>query len=82
MKTKAVLFDMDGVLVDVSNSYRLAVKKTAAHFLNREISLDTIQQYKNRGGLNNDWDLTESILHDHGLKVDKEKIIRVFQQFY
>jgi len=82
MKTKAVLFDMDGVLVDVSNSYRLAVKKTAEHFLNREISIDTIQQYKNRGGLNNDWDLTESILHDHGLKVDKEKIIRVFQRFY
>ena len=46
MKTKAVLFDMDGVLVDVSNSYRLVVKKTVNHFLNREISLDTIQ---NRG---------------------------------
>jgi HAD superfamily phosphatase len=82
MKTKAVLFDMDGVLVDVSNSYRLVVKKTLEHFLNCEISPGTIQQYKNRSGLNNDWDLTERILYDYGLKVEKDKIIRVFQRFY
>ncbi len=82
MKKKAVLFDMDGVLVDVSNSYRLAVKQTAERFLDREISLEVIQQYKNRGGLNNDWDLTEQLLLDHGLKIGKEKIIAVFQQIY
>jgi len=82
MKKKAVLFDMDGVLVDVSQSYRLAVKQTAERFLDREISLEVIQQYKNRGGLNNDWDLTEQLLLDHGLKIGKEKIIAVFQQFY
>lgn len=79
---KAVLFDMDGVLVDVSGSYRRAVKQTVETFLAKDISLETIQQYKNRGGLNNDWDLTGSILEDHGAEIRKEKIIEVFQRFY
>ena len=79
---KAVLFDMDGVLVDVSESYRRAVKQTAETFLEVDISLETIQGYKNRGGLNNDWDLTEAIITDHGLTIPKETIIEVFQRFY
>lgn len=79
---KAVLFDMDGVLVDVTGSYRQVIRKTVEEFLKVEISLETIQEYKNRGGLNNDWDLTEYILKDFGLAVEKQKIISVFQQFY
>ena len=65
---RAVLFDMDGVLVDVCRSYRLTIKRTV--------------EYKNRGGFNNDWDLTEAILMDYGIRVEKEKIIDVFQGIY
>jgi len=79
---KAVLFDMDGVLVDVSESYRRAIKQTVETFLAVDISFETIRQYKNRGGLNNDWDLTECILLDHGLIIPKETVIEVFQAFY
>ena len=32
-----LLFDMDGVLVDVSQSYRLVIKKTAEFFTSKEI---------------------------------------------
>jgi HAD superfamily phosphatase len=79
---RAVLFDMDGVLVDVSKSYREAIKQTVLKFSNREISFDEIQQYKNIGGLNNDWDLTEYILRDRSVKANKNTIIEVFQEFY
>jgi HAD superfamily phosphatase len=79
---KAVLFDMDGVLVDVSDSYRLAIKQTVESFSGDEISLETIQEYKNRGGLNNDWDLTECILRERGFNVQKKKIVALFQRFY
>lgn len=79
---KALLFDMDGVLVDVSRSYRVAVQQTVEFFLKQTIELDEIQAYKNRGGLNNDWDLTECILKEKGKKVEKEVIIGVFQQIY
>ena len=61
---KAALFDMDGVLVDVSKSYLVAIQKTVEFYLNMTVGLREIQKYKNRGGLNNDWDLTECILKE------------------
>jgi HAD superfamily phosphatase len=82
MAMKGVLFDMDGVLVDVSRSYRLAIKKTAEYFLGQDIHNSLIQKYKNRGGFNNDWDLTEKILNDNGKKIKKEMIINLFQRLY
>ena len=79
---KAVLFDMDGVLVDVSRSYRLAIKRTVQQFSGKDITFPEIQQYKNRPGTNNDWDVTEQILRDRGQAADRETIIEVFQGYY
>jgi len=79
---QAILFDMDGVLVDVTDSYRMAIKKTAEFFLNEKISLAEIQEFKNRGGYNNDWDLTEAILFSYGKKIPKEQIVERFQEHY
>jgi HAD superfamily phosphatase len=78
---KAILFDMDGVLVDVSSSYRLAIKETANHFLKEDVSPDEIEELK-RKGYNNDWDLTEAIMRSHGLKVPRDEIIKKFQELY
>jgi len=79
---RAVFFDMDGVLVDVSHSYFTAIKKTAEHFTSENITSGEIQQYKNEGGYNDDWDLTEAIILSRGIKIDKKEIIRKFQSFY
>ncbi len=79
---EAILFDMDGVLVDVSKSYRLAIKKTAEYFIDETISLEEISAFKDKGGLNNDWYLTREIVQSHGKHVQMEQIIEIFQQFY
>lgn len=79
---KGVFFDMDGVLVDVSGSYRRAIQETAAHFLGREIDAELIQQYKNRGGFNDDWALTHAIVQEASVDVPLEEIVRVFQEWY
>jgi len=79
---EVILFDMDGVLVDVSNSYRLAIKKTVENFSNKEITFKDIEAYKNRGGYNNDWDITEAILKNLGISVSRNEIIQSFQQYY
>ena len=54
---RAVLFDMDGVLADVSQSYRAAIIQTAASF-GVDVSNEQITALKNRGNANNDWDVT------------------------
>jgi len=59
---KFILFDMDGVLADVSSSYREAIKKTAEKHLGRIISNHEIQLLKDAGGFNNDWKLTFELI--------------------
>ncbi len=82
MMLEGIIFDMDGVLVDVSRSYRLAIKATAEDFLERDVSLDEIQMYKDKGGYNNDWELTEAIIRADGLDMAQDRIIAIFQNYY
>lgn len=77
-----LIFDIDGVLVDVSNSYRQAIKQTAEFFTKTRVTLPEIQKYKNKGGYNNDWDLTEAIVKLKNKKINKEQIIKKFQELY
>jgi histidinol-phosphate aminotransferase len=79
---EALLFDMDGVLVEVSESYIRAIKETAEHILGESIEVDEIQQYKTQGGFNNDWDLTEAIIRSRGVSMEKKSIIDTFQNIY
>lgn len=78
----ALVFDMDGVLVDARNSYRVTIEKTYEHFTGKSVSQQEIQDAKNLGGLNNDWDLTQFLLKKAGYDVSYEDITNVFQQIY
>lgn len=77
-----IIFDIDGVLIDTRNSYRTAIKKTYKHFSGKDISEEEIQNAKNLGGLNNDWDLTEYLLKNSGSNIPKKEIIEKFQELY
>lgn len=79
---KAVLFDMDGVLVDVSGSYRRAIEETAAHFTGRDILPGAVQRYKNSGGYNDDWKLTHAMIRDLGCSVTMRRVVDEFQRRY
>ena len=77
-----ILFDMDGVLVDVSGSYRRAIEETVYHFTGRTVNPKTIQRYKDRGGFNDDWTLTHALIGDSGMEVALTCVIREFQRRY
>ena len=81
-KNVAILFDMDGVLVDVTNSYRKAILETVQFFTDEKPLHGEIQQLKEKGGYNNDWNLTEALLISRDKAVAKKEIIRKFQEFY
>eukprot|EP00727_Mastigamoeba_balamuthi_P000261 m51a1_g10231 putative histidinol-phosphate aminotransferase (775) ;mRNA; r:164583-167304 len=57
----AVLWDVDGVLADVSLSYHAAIVQTAARF-GAEVSADDVEAAKRSGGCNNDWELTRALV--------------------
>jgi HAD superfamily phosphatase len=81
-KKSALLFDMDGVLVDVSQSYRKAIQETVQFFAGKKATIQEIQGFKEQGGYNNDWDLTEAVLQKRGITVPKTEIIQKFQELY
>lgn len=82
MKVETILFDMDGVLVDVSNSYRMAIKKTADFFTSKNVNFSEISDFKQKGGYNNDWKLTKDLILAHGFNVELDQVIDKFQEYY
>lgn len=77
-----IVFDMDGVLIDATNSYRKAIEKTFEFFAHKQTTPKAIQDVKNLGGYNNDWDLTEYLLKQEGINPDKNLLIQKFQELY
>jgi HAD superfamily hydrolase (TIGR01548 family) len=77
-----IIFDMDGVLVDVTESYRETIVQTVRFFTGKTIERDSIQDYKNQGGWNNDWLLSQKILADLGMQVDYDTVILEFQKLF
>jgi len=77
-----LIFDMDGVLVDVSESYRETIARTVARFTGAEVTRAQIQDYKNRGGFNDDWDLTHRMIRDAGVDAPFDGVKECFQRIF
>ena len=57
----AVVLDIDGVLVDVADSYRRAIVDTVQRVYGETLDRAAIQPFKDAGGFNNDWLVTDAI---------------------
>ncbi len=78
-----LIFDMDGVLVDVSDSYRATIAATVSDFTPHTPSAELIQQYKNEGGWNNDWELSARLIQDLGNRdVPLPEVVAAFQSHF
>ncbi|MFB6236185.1 MAG: TIGR01548 family HAD-type hydrolase [Halopenitus sp.] len=58
MQVDAVVLDIDGVLVEVSESYRRAIVESIDYVYGETIDREAVQPFKDAGGFNNDWELT------------------------
>lgn len=58
MNVDAVVLDIDGVVVDVADSYRRAIIESVERVHGDTIPKDAIQSFKDASGFNNDWELT------------------------
>ena len=69
-KVDAVIFDCDGVLIDIRESCNKAISETVTYLINELtgyefpadiVSKEIIHLFKKSGGFNNDWDLAYAI---------------------
>lgn len=77
----AILFDMDGVVADVSRSYRRAIELTARDH-GVELESDAISRAKAAGNANDDWQLTRQLLAERGVDVALDDVIEQFEKHY
>ncbi|GEM_PF-32688 len=79
LKSRALIFDMDGVLVDTSSSYQAAAKMTAEFFLGKKVSPIELQKIK-KSGTNNEWECVQKLLQKYGVQTEMGKIVEKFGQ--
>jgi histidinol-phosphate aminotransferase len=78
---EAVLFDLDGVLVDVSGSYRRAIVDTAARW-GVTLTPEDVARGKAVGDAANDWKLTCRLLAERGVEAGLDEVTEVFEELY
>eukprot|EP01006_Ploeotia_vitrea_P035425 TRINITY_DN65875_c12_g6_i1.p1 TRINITY_DN65875_c12_g6~~TRINITY_DN65875_c12_g6_i1.p1 ORF type:complete len:538 (+),score=276.50 TRINITY_DN65875_c12_g6_i1:2-1615(+) len=83
---QAILFDMDGVLADVSKSYRQAIVATAADY-GVTVTPENITAMKHRGDANNDWVVTRRLIladpsHNKSMDTSLDAITEHFERHY
>lgn len=78
LRPQALLLDLDGVVADVSGSYRAAIRATAASF-GVEISESRVLAAKAAGDANNDWVVTRNLLSESGVEVTLSAVTERFE---
>ena len=84
-----ILFDIDGVIRDVTNSYRMAIQETVSFFCGWKPSIQDIDLIKSEGVWNNDWDLSHEMIKRYAqnnssfLSVPtRQELIKCFENYY
>ena len=79
---RLVIFDVDGVLVNVRGSFHRSIIDTVRYFTGRRVTYAEIQQWKRISGYNDDWRLTTDWVAKLGKSVEYDDVKRRFQKIY
>jgi len=82
MTEQMLVFDMDGVLVDPTETFRRALIETVRHFCGRELSQDDIVRIKNHGGYNDDSDIAMQAILAAGVETDEREVREFGRKLY
>lgn len=81
LSPQALLFDMDGVLAEVRQSFRAAIVATASSF-GVTVSDEDIVAAKAAGNASDDWDLTRRLCAAAGVELTFEEVRDRFETIY
>ena len=88
-----VIFDIDGVIRDVGNSYRKAIADTVEHFTNGawRPTMEDLDNLKSEGIWNNDWEASQELVYRYfeaqdktrqEVSLDYDRVVEFFQERY
>jgi HAD superfamily phosphatase len=79
---EVIIFDMDGVLVDVRGSFLRTTLDTVRHFTGQRVTLAQLIQWKNRSGFNDDWITSHAWIRELGGRQPFDEVKEKFQEIY
>jgi HAD superfamily phosphatase len=77
-----IIFDVDGVLVDVRGSFHRTLIETLRHFTGKRVTSAEVHAWKNRGGFNDDWKLSHAWIQSLGFQNPYDEVKQKFQEIY
>jgi HAD superfamily phosphatase len=79
---KILIFDVDGVLVDVRRSFWLSGLETMRYLTGKHVTWPELQRWKSKPGNNDDWKMVSNWATALGRPTTYEEARDAFQQFY
>ena len=77
-----IIFDVDGVLVDVRGSFHRTVLETVRFFTGKRVTRSELQRWKSQPGFNDDWKLSTAWVQSLGGKQSYEEVKNKFVELY
>jgi HAD superfamily phosphatase len=79
---KILIFDVDGVLVDVRQSFWLSALETMRFLTGKRVAWSELHKWKSKPGNNDDWNMVSNWATALGRPTTYEEARDVFQRFY
>ncbi len=77
-----IIFDVDGVLVDVRGSFQKTTLETVKFFTGKKVTRKELHGWKNKSGYNDDWKLSTAWVHSLDGDAEYEEVKRKFVELY
>ncbi len=79
---KILIFDVDGVLVDVSGTYWRSALETVRYLTGKRVTYAELHRWKSKPGFNDDWMMVSAWVSSLGKPTSYEEARRAFERFY
>ena len=79
---EVIIFDVDGVLVDVRGSFHRTVIDTVRFFTGKRVTRAELHHWKSQSGFNDDWKLSTAWIHSLGGTAVYEEVKSKFVELY
>ena len=82
IQPKILVFDVDGVLVDVRGTYWRSALDTVRHLTGKRVTYAELHKWKSKPGFNDDWNMTAAWATSLGRPTAYEEAREAFNKFY
>jgi len=82
LQPQILIFDVDGVLVDVRGTYWRSALETVRHISGKRVTFAELHQWKSKPGFNDDWSMVSAWVSSLGHPTTYEKAREAFEKFY